>query len=52
MGSLLKGKALEVCNGLVDEEATSSEALTQALKAKFCLTLGCYRKKLRCSKRQ
>ena len=33
LGTLLKGKALEVYNGLVDEEATSYDALTNALRA-------------------
>ena len=51
LGTLLRGKALEVYNGLVDDEATSYEALTNALRAHFRLTPERYREKLRNSKR-
>ena len=51
LGTLLRRKALEVYNGLVDEEATSYEALTNALRAHFHLTPERYREKLRNSKR-
>ena len=51
LGTLLRGKALEVHNGLVDE-ASSYAALTNALRAYFRLTPERYREKLRHSKRQ
>ena len=52
LGTLLKGAALEVYNGLSDEDSARYEALTKALRAKFGLTPQCYRKKFRTAKRQ
>ena len=44
LGTLLKGKALEVYNGLVDDEVRSNEALTNALRDHLRLTQNVKRK--------